>query len=80
MKSNDLNVKWLAKDREKYMQDEKNTVLRHALSASPFDNVFKSTDKAEDTQFVFSIDVDTLPVTNQRRSGRCWIFSASNVL
>ena len=80
MKSEELNLKWLAKDREKYLLDDKNTVLRHALSASPFDNVFKSNDKAEDTQFVFSIDVETLPVTNQKRSGRCWIFSASNVL
>ena len=80
MKSEELNLKWLTKNREKYQNDEKNTVLRHALSANPFDNVFKSSDKAEDTQFVFSIDVETLPVTNQKRSGRCWIFSASNVL
>lgn len=67
MKSEELNLKWLAKDREKYLADEKNTVLRHALSASPFDNVVKSVDKAEDTQFVFSIDVETLPVTNQKK-------------
>ena len=80
MKSEELNLKWLAKDREKYLADEKNTVLRHALSGTPFDYVVRSSDKAEDTQFVFSIDVETLPVTNQKRSGRCWIFSASNIL
>ncbi len=28
----------------------------------------------------FSIDIKTLPVTNQRQSGRCWIFSALNTL
>ena len=60
MKSEELNLKWLTKDREKYLSDDKNTVLRHALSASPFDNVFKSNDKAEDTQFVFSIDVEII--------------------
>ena len=80
MKSEELTIKWLEKDREKYLQDPKNDVLRHALSATTFNDVFKSLDKAEDTQFVFSIDVPTLPVTNQKRSGRCWIFSASNVL
>ncbi|MCR4879940.1 MAG: C1 family peptidase [Bacilli bacterium] len=80
MKSEDLKLKWLEKDREKYLQDDKNKVIRHALSSNQFDAVFKSNDNAEDTQFVFSIDVETLPVTNQKRSGRCWIFSASNVL
>ena len=80
MKSEELNLKWLEKDREKYLQDNSLAVTRHALSNNAFDDVFKSLDNAEDTQFVFSIDVPTLPVTNQKRSGRCWIFSASNVL
>lgn len=80
MKSEELTIKWLQKDREKYLQDPKNDVIRHALSSTTFNDVFKSLDKAEDTQFVFSIDVPTLPATNQKRSGRCWIFSASNVL
>ena len=31
-------------------------------------------------QHAFSIDLPTLPVTNQKSSGRCWIFSALNVL
>lgn len=78
--SEELNQKWLEKTKDKYLADPKSAPIRHALSANIFDDVFKSTDKAEDTQFVFSIDVPTLPVTNQKRSGRCWIFSASNVL
>ncbi len=28
----------------------------------------------------FSIDLPTLPVANQQRSGRCWLFAATNVL
>ena len=28
----------------------------------------------------FSIDIKTLPVTDQEKSGRCWLFSAANVL
>ena len=35
---------------------------------------------AKNTNFQFSIDIKTLPVTNQERSGRCWLFSALNVL
>ncbi len=80
MKTKELNLKWLEKDREKYLADPKNAILRHALSENALDTVVQSHDKIEDTQFVFSIDIETLPVTNQKRSGRCWIFSASNVL
>ena len=80
MKSEELNLKWLEADRKKYLGDPKNTVIRHSLSENNFNASFLSHDNFEDTQFVFSIDVPTLPVTNQRRSGRCWIFSASNVL
>lgn len=80
MKSEELNPKWLEKNKEKYLADPKNAIIRHSLSNTSFDEVFKSLDEAEDTQFVFSIDVPTLPVTNQKRSGRCWIFSASNLL
>ena len=80
MKSEELNIKWLEKDRGKYLANPANAITRHALSGTTFNDVFKSQDNQEDTQFVFSIDVPTLPVTNQKRSGRCWIFSASNVL
>ena len=80
MKSEELTIKWLEKDREKYLQDPKNTIIRHALSETGFNYVFQSHDNLEVNQFVFSIDVPTLPVTNQKSSGRCWIFSASNLL
>ena len=80
MKSKELNIKWLEKDREKYLADPKNAVIRHMLSENTIDIAVTSHDNLEDTPFVFSIDIETLPVTNQKRSGRCWIFSASNVL
>ena len=28
----------------------------------------------------FSLEIPTLPVTNQKHSGRCWLFAAANVL
>ncbi len=28
----------------------------------------------------FSVEIDTMPVTDQERSGRCWLFAAANVL
>ena len=76
----ELDVQELTSFRKEYVNNDKFTVLRHALSASPFDDVFASKDHAENNDYTFSIDVETLPVTDQKRSGRCWIFSASNVL
>lgn len=80
MKKDVLNIQDLQKNRDEYLKNEKFTVLRHALSANTFNDVFASKDHAYNTDFTFSIDVETLPVTNQQRSGRCWIFSACNVL
>ena len=34
----------------------------------------------KDVQFTFSIDIPTMKVTNQKASGRCWLFAALNVL
>ena len=31
-------------------------------------------------QYKFSIELETLPITNQQKSGRCWLFAAANVL
>ena len=76
----DLSIKQLEANKEKYLKNDILKVVRHALSGTTFNNVFLSKDNGNDTDFTFSIDVPTLPVTNQQRSGRCWIFSATNVL
>lgn len=34
----------------------------------------------QELQFAFSIDIPTMKVTNQKASGRCWIFAALNTL
>ncbi|MCR4911196.1 MAG: C1 family peptidase [Bacilli bacterium] len=76
----ELNKEQLLNVRKEYLNDNTQKVLRHALSKTTFNDVFMSKDNAHNTDFTFSIEVETLPATNQMRSGRCWIFSASNVL
>ena len=76
----ELTINELNENRKAYEKDAKQTVLRHALSSNTFASVFMSKDSPDNSNFTFSIDVPTLPVTNQQRSGRCWIFSATNVL
>ena len=70
----------LAKLQQKYEADAKNTIIRHALSASTVNQVAKSLDRMNEVDYSFSLDIKTMPVTNQKASGRCWIFAACNVL
>ena len=65
---------------ETYNKDPKNTILRHALSKTAIEDVAFSNDHNSKSYFAFSHTVKTLPVTNQKKSGRCWIFAALNVL
>ena len=51
-----------------------NALSRNSISDISFDQSSLLEDR-----FKFSIDIPTLPATNQKSSGRCWIFAALNV-
>lgn len=51
-----------------------------ALSKTELKDVTYVAKAAFGMQQKFSIDIPTLPVTNQQASGRCWLFAAANVL
>ena len=75
-----IELESLKKQVKKYEKDRVSTVLRHALSNTSIDQVVHTQDKASETDFKFSLDIKTMDATNQKRSGRCWIFAATNVL
>ena len=79
MKEN-IDLKDLAQVRNNYEGSTKDTILRHALSVTPMNQIATSYDSFKDHDFSFSVDIKTLPVSNQKNSGRCWIFSASTIL
>ena len=66
--------------RSNYLADDKARVVRNALTKNDVDNISRSFSSLCDNPFVFSIDIKTMPCTNQKKSGRCWIFSSMNVL
>ena len=51
-----------------------------ALSKSELSSVAFSSKGANAMRQKFSVEVQTLDVTNQKSSGRCWLFAATNVL
>ena len=70
----------LAAMRETYLADTKARVVRNALTKNDLSSVSRVFDAEAANPNLFSIDLKTMPVTNQQASGRCWIFSAMNVL
>lgn len=80
-----VNMKPISKEtlneiREAYLKDEKARVVRNALTKNDISTISRSFEAVCSNPSVFSIDLKTMPVTNQMQSGRCWIFSAMNVL
>lgn len=75
-----VETKQLEKILGKYKDCKKNTIIRHALSKNAINSVCHSQDNEKNTDFKFSIDIKTMTATNQKSSGRCWIFAACNLL
>lgn len=75
-----ITNEFLKINNDEYVKCKKNNVIRNALSNSPFFNVVRSHDNAKNTRFAFNVEVKTMEATNQKQTGRCWIFAACNVL
>lgn len=79
MNSLPLDPPRLAKFSDAYMnngvaQSAGLAMSKHSLSDISFDAI-----KAGGVTHVFSNTIETMPVTNQKSSGRCWIFAGLNL-
>ena len=80
VKDFEINQKEFKNLEENYHKDDKNIVIKHALSKNPISEIVYDAKNEIDVINDFSIDIKTLPVCNQKNSGRCWIFAACNFL
>jgi bleomycin hydrolase len=76
----EITIKDLESLQETYSKDKVNNALRRVLLRNDLSNLFYKQEEASNTKFVFSDELKTLPVANQKRSGRCWIFAGLNVV
>ena len=65
--------------REDYSKNDAARVYSAAVSRSEFEAVTFDVAAASRLQNNFSIDLHTSAVTNQKRSGRCWLFASMNI-
>ena len=75
----EIKKEYLKKENKDYQKDAKNVIIRHALSNTSLYTLASNQDNAMDMDFNFDINIKTLSAANQRASGRCWIFAATNV-
>ena len=65
--------------RERFSQDPTNKLLQNALSNGHLIDVALDRDIVQSTDSSFSTKLDSWTATNQRSSGRCWLFAALNL-
>lgn len=77
-----LDNEILGKFRDNFYADKKNLLSLNVCSRNDPLEVCLSRKVLEETLHVFNHKVDSegKPVTNQKSSGRCWLFSALNVM
>lgn len=66
--------------RNSYKNNPVSQVATKAMSKTSVNDVCYDTEHAKKMNHKFSIDVPTLPATNQKSSSRCWIFASLNIL
>lgn len=82
MASCELALNTLDKYRETFYSDSKNVLALNACTRADPLEVCTSRKNLELTQHVYQhkVEVDGKPMTNQKSSGRCWIFACLNVI
>lgn len=76
----EISIEWLESQNKEYSKRSELQVLRRALVKSPINNVTYNIEAETNDSFMFSIDIPTMTATNQKQSGRCWIFAGLNLL
>ena len=66
--------------RQKEKERKEDVALRHAITNNGISKSATDLSKIQSLPNVFSIDVDCGSITNQKKSGRCWMFAGLNML
>lgn len=60
--------------------DKRNKVAMHAVLANGILESCKTVSSAVENPHSFSLTIETGEMTNQKKSGRCWMFAAHNIM
>ncbi|KAF3920805.1 hypothetical protein ABW20_dc0107890 [Dactylellina cionopaga] len=79
--SRELTLKSVKKWEDQFLSEPKNRLALSAVSKNDMKTIIQQPSAIIDDVQVFSdqVSLDGAPMTNQRSSGRCWIFAATSV-
>lgn len=66
--------------RDKELKRREDVPLRHAITNNGIYKAATDLSRIQELPNVFSVDVDCGSITNQKKSGRCWMFAGLNML
>ena len=66
--------------RKEFGNDPAASISQNAVTQTSIDDVALVRDVVQSTDFTFSTRLDDWKVSNQKKSGRCWLFAALNML
>ncbi len=75
-----IEIKDLEKFRKNFESSEKNIVAMNAASYGALNVVALNRLHAQSLNRIFSNEIKTRGITNQKKSGRCWMFAGLNLL
>lgn len=76
----DISFEKISHLNANYEKKVEQKVLRRVLYKNDLATAFEVHEQNQVNQFKFSHEIKTLPVANQKQSGRCWIFAGLNVI
>lgn len=74
----EISASMVAKYSDKIQTKPKNRIIKDAIMKNGINAATLNNDAVVSMNPVFSEDIDTGKVTNQKMSGRCWMFAALN--
>ncbi len=76
----ELKTEELEKFRKDFVSSPKNLVVMNAVSGSSLTDVAVKREFISKYNHVFSNEIKSMKITNQKKSGRCWIFAGLNFM
>lgn len=78
--SNGISQELMGELRGSYSCEGPTRALRNALNSNDLDKIAKNLDASDSFNMDFSNKVESKGITDQKSSGRCWLFTGLNVL
>lgn len=75
-----LSIDKINEYEKEFLEDKRNIVAMNAATYNGVQKVARDVNALKNEPFAFNVDIKNGDVTNQKQSGRCWMFASMNFL